>query len=104
MTEPTDAEVSAYRDLFRAELDKRMDTRHPSTSPSTESHRIALTAFLKARGAPATTAAWTDEDRRLATVTVEMLTKDWRDRERLTHHQGDLILRALRSIDIGKKA
>lgn len=47
---PSDDEVAAYRDLFRAELAKRMDTKHPSASPSTEAHTIALTAFLKKRG------------------------------------------------------
>lgn len=48
---PTDVEVAAYRDLYRYELDKRMDVRHPSWSPSTESHKIALSAFVKARNA-----------------------------------------------------
>lgn len=46
---PTDEEISAYRDLFRRELDKRMDTKHPSASPSTESHAIALRAFVAKR-------------------------------------------------------
>lgn len=46
---PTKDEINAYRDLFRAELDKRMDTRHPSASPSTESHEIALRQFVKGR-------------------------------------------------------
>lgn len=46
---PTEAEIAAYRDLFRAELDKRMDTKHPSASPSTESHAVALRAFCEKR-------------------------------------------------------
>lgn len=55
MAPPTDDEVSAYRDLFRAELDKRMDTKHPSASPSTEAHKIALSKFVERRnqGSPA---------------------------------------------------
>lgn len=54
---PTDDEIAAYRNLFRAELDKRMDTKHPSASPSTESHAIALRAFVEKRNAvgPTTT-------------------------------------------------
>lgn len=59
---PSDEEVAAYRDLFRAELAKRMDTKYPSASPSTESHTIALTAFLKKRGAPSAT-AYADTER-----------------------------------------
>jgi hypothetical protein len=51
---PTEDEVAAYRNLFRAELDKRMDTNHPSASPSTEAHQIALTRFVDARNAKAT--------------------------------------------------
>jgi hypothetical protein len=46
---PTKDEIDAYRDLFRRELDKRMDTNHPSGSPSTEAHQIALYAFVEAR-------------------------------------------------------
>lgn len=52
---PTEDEIDAYRDLFRAELSKRMDTNHPSASPSTEAHQIALTAFVRARNAKAGT-------------------------------------------------
>jgi hypothetical protein len=46
---PTADEIAAYRDLFRAELDKRMDTNHPSASPSTEAHEIALRRFVEGR-------------------------------------------------------
>jgi len=46
---PTEKEIAAYRDLFRAELDKRMDTKHPSASPSTEAHSIALHRFVAER-------------------------------------------------------
>lgn len=46
---PTKDEIAAYRDLFRAELNKRMDTRHPSASPSTEAHEIALRNFVETR-------------------------------------------------------
>ena len=52
---PTKAEIAAYRDPFRAELDKRMDTSHPSASPSTEAHQIALHAFVEARNKAART-------------------------------------------------
>lgn len=48
---PTEAEIAAYRDLFRAELSKRMDTKHHSASPSTEAHAIALRRFVEARNA-----------------------------------------------------
>jgi len=48
---PTREEIAAYRDLFRAELDKRMDTNHPSASPSTEAHSIALHNFVEKRNA-----------------------------------------------------
>lgn len=50
-TEPTREEIATYRDTFRAELDKRMDTNHPSASPSTEAHAVALRQFVKARAA-----------------------------------------------------
>lgn len=46
---PTADEISAYRDTFRAELDKRMDTAYPSASPSTESHAVALRRFVENR-------------------------------------------------------
>ena len=46
---PTEQEIAAYRDLFRAELDKRMDTEHPSASPSTEAHEVALRRFVEMR-------------------------------------------------------
>lgn len=46
---PSPDEIGAYRDLFRAELDKRMDTKHPSASPSTEAHAVALRRFVEAR-------------------------------------------------------
>jgi len=46
---PTAEEISAYRDLFRLELDKRMDTKHPSASPSTEAHAMALRRFVERR-------------------------------------------------------
>ena len=46
---PSDEEISRYRDTFRAELDKRMDTKHPSASPSTESHAVALRQFVAKR-------------------------------------------------------
>lgn len=49
---PTQDEIAAYRDLFRLELDKRMDTKHPSFSPSTEAHEIALRAFVERRRSP----------------------------------------------------
>lgn len=48
---PTDKEISAYRDLFRRELDKRMDLNYRSSSPSTESHEIALRRFVESRNA-----------------------------------------------------
>lgn len=48
---PTDAEIAAYRDLFRRELNKRMDTNHTSASPSTESHAVALRSFVETRNA-----------------------------------------------------
>lgn len=54
---PTHDEIAAYRDLFRAELDKRMDTKHPSASPSTEAHEIALRAFVEKRNASVPPAA-----------------------------------------------
>lgn len=46
---PTGDEIDTYRDTFRRELDKRMDTNHPSASPSTESHAIALRQFVENR-------------------------------------------------------
>jgi hypothetical protein len=46
---PTEEEIGRYRDTFRRELDKRMDTKHPSASPSTESHAIALREFVAKR-------------------------------------------------------
>lgn len=48
---PTHDEIAAYRNLFRTELDKRMDTSHSSSSPSTESHEVALRAFVEKRNA-----------------------------------------------------
>lgn len=44
---PTDAEVAAYRDLFRVELDKNMN--NSSGSPSTDAHRVALSRFVASR-------------------------------------------------------
>jgi hypothetical protein len=52
MPYPTKEEIALYRDTFRRELDKRMDTKHPSASPSTESHEIALRQFVENRNAP----------------------------------------------------
>lgn len=49
LSPPTADEIGAYRDLFRRELDKRMDTNHPSGSPSTEAHGIALRNFIDTR-------------------------------------------------------
>ena len=46
-TPPTDAEVAAYRDLFRSELDKNM--HNSSGSPSTNAHRVALHRFVAGR-------------------------------------------------------
>jgi hypothetical protein len=46
---PSEQEISRYRDTFRRELDKRMDTKHPSASPSTESHAVALREFVQRR-------------------------------------------------------
>lgn len=46
---PTDAEIAAYRDLFRAELDKNMN--NSSASPSTDAHRVALHRFVEKRNA-----------------------------------------------------
>ena len=51
LSPPTREEVAEYRDLFRRELDKRMDTSHPSASPSTEAHQIALCNFVEKRNA-----------------------------------------------------
>lgn len=48
---PTEEEIGAYRDTFRAELDKRMDLGYRSASPSTESHAIALRGFIDGRNA-----------------------------------------------------
>lgn len=48
---PTEKEIATYRDTFRSELDRRMDTRHPSASPSTESHGVALRQFVANRNA-----------------------------------------------------
>jgi hypothetical protein len=52
MPYPTKEEIELYRDTFRRELDKRMNTKHPSASPSTESHAIALHQFVENRNAP----------------------------------------------------
>jgi hypothetical protein len=52
MPYPTKEEIALYRDTFRRELDKRMDTKHRSASPSTESHEIALRQFVENRNAP----------------------------------------------------
>jgi hypothetical protein len=52
MPYPTQEEIALYRDTFRRELDKRMDTNHRSASPSTESHEIALRQFVENRNAP----------------------------------------------------
>ncbi len=52
MTKPLDYpsdEIVRYRDTFRRELDKRMDLKHPSGSPSTESHEVALRQFIENR-------------------------------------------------------
>jgi hypothetical protein len=46
---PEDYAVQTYRGWY--ELDKRMDTKHPSASPSTEAHGIALRRFVEARNA-----------------------------------------------------
>jgi hypothetical protein len=51
---PTHDEVIHYRDTFRRELDKRMDSKHPSASPSTEAHEIALRQFIEARNKAST--------------------------------------------------
>lgn len=55
---PTQDEIAAYREIFRSELDKRMDTNHPSASPSTEAHAVALRSFVDTRnlkgGSPST--------------------------------------------------
>jgi hypothetical protein len=47
---PTETEISAYRNLFRVELDKNMN--NSSSSPSTDAHRIALRAFVESRNKP----------------------------------------------------
>lgn len=44
---PTEAEIAAYRNLFRVELDKNMN--NSSSSPSTEAHGVALRAFVEGR-------------------------------------------------------
>lgn len=53
IAQPTEKEIATYRDTFRRELDKRMDTKHPSASPSTEAHEIALRQFVENRNAAA---------------------------------------------------
>jgi hypothetical protein len=44
---PTQEEVAAYRDLFRAELDRNM--HNTSASPSTDAHTVALNSFVARR-------------------------------------------------------
>lgn len=51
ITPPTDEEIATCRDLYRAEIHKRMDTNHPSASPSTESMTITLHKFVEMRNA-----------------------------------------------------
>ncbi len=53
IAQPTEKEIATYRDTFRRELDKRMDAKHPSASPSTEAHEIALRQFVENRNAAA---------------------------------------------------
>ena len=43
------------------------------------------------------------EDQRLADVTVKMLLQDWTSRKSLTHHQGDLIVRALQAYGLSQQ-
>ena len=45
----------------------------------------------------------TSEDQRLADATVKMLLQDWTSRKSLTHHQGDLIVRALQAYGLSQQ-
>jgi hypothetical protein len=47
LSPPTEEEIAAYRNLFRAELDKNMS--NSSASPSTDAHRVALHKFVEGR-------------------------------------------------------
>jgi hypothetical protein len=47
LSPPTEEEIAAYRNLFRAELDKNM--HNSSASPSTDAHRVALHKFVEGR-------------------------------------------------------
>jgi hypothetical protein len=47
LSPPTEEEIAAYRNLFRAELDKNMN--NSSASPSTDAHRVALHKFVEGR-------------------------------------------------------
>jgi len=59
--------------------------------------------YIAGKESAPSASAWSDEDRRLASFTAEKLLGDWTARAHLTHHQGDLIFRALRSIADGRK-
>lgn len=49
LTPPTEDEIAAYRDLFRAELDKNMAVTSRCASPSTDAHAVALRRFVENR-------------------------------------------------------